>query len=204
MPPRHDTSFQKTVALNDYYLRGPEQDYPLGNIQSQGRSNSVIAKAAGPGLARMIPDWAFHTWFSRSIEWLAMSEDLPHPDNRVSITRDGRVQLSWEPRNEVAHRELLAVAKGLLRQIGCLQVVQVSLGVQNTTHQCGTAVFGNHRNSSVLDTWCRSHDVDNLFVVDASFFPTSAAVNPGLTIVAQALRAADHINETYANGGLRS
>jgi choline dehydrogenase-like flavoprotein len=149
----------------------------------------------------MIPDWAFHSWFSRSIEWLAMSEDLPDPDNRVTVTGDGRVQLRWRPRNAGAHRELLAVAKGLLRRIGCLKVVPISLGVRNTTHQCGTAVFGTDPRSSVLDTWCKSHDLDNLFVVDASFFPSSAAVNPGLTIAAQALRAADHINDKYCNGG---
>jgi choline dehydrogenase-like flavoprotein len=204
MPPRHETSFQKTVGVNDYYLKGPDRDYPLGNIQSQGRSNSVIAKAAGPPVSRWIPDWAFQSWFSRSVEWLAMTEDLPDPDNRVTVTGDGRIQVRWEPRNLVAHRELLAVARGLLRQIGCLQVVQASLGASNTTHQCGTAVFGTDPKTSVLDPWCRSHDVANLFVVDSSFFPSSAAVNPGLTIAAQALRTADHIHETYSSGGYRT
>jgi choline dehydrogenase-like flavoprotein len=66
---------------------------------------------------------------------------------------------------------------------------------QNTTHQCGTLVFGHDPKTSVLDTFCRTHDIDNLYVVDASFFPSSAAVNPGLTIVAQALRVADHIQQ---------
>ena len=197
MPPRHDTVFQKTVAINDYYLRGPDSVYPLGQIQSQGRSNAVIAKAAGPRAARRVPTWAYNAWFARGVEWLATSEDLPSPDNRVTLTGDGRIRLQWEARNAEAHRELVAVTRRLLRKVGAWYVLPISLGVVNTTHQCGTAVFGTDPKTSVLDTWCRSHDVDNLFVIDASFFPSSAAVNPALTIAAQALRAADHIKETH-------
>ena len=197
MPPRHDTTFQKTVAINDYYLRGPDSDYPLGQIQSQGRSNAVIAKTAGPPAARRVPTWAYDAWFARGVEWLAMSEDLPSPDNRVTLTSDGRIRLEWEALNAEAHRELVAVTRRLLRKVGFWYVVPISLGVMNTTHQCGTAVFGTDPKTSVLDTWCRSHDVENLFVVDASFFPSSASVNPALTIVAQALRAADHIKDTH-------
>jgi choline dehydrogenase-like flavoprotein len=197
MPPRHDTTFQKTVAVNDFYLRGPDTDYPLGQIQSQGRSNAVIVKAGGPRMARWIPSWAFDIWFSRSVEWLAMTEDLPSPDNRVTVTEDGRTRLRWEPRNTSAHDELVELTGRLLRDVGCWHVVPVSLGVTNTTHQCGTAAFGTDPLRSVLDPWCRAHDVGNLFVVDASFFPSSAAVNPALTIAAQALRAADHIRDTH-------
>ncbi|MCG6957507.1 MAG: GMC family oxidoreductase [Gemmatimonadetes bacterium] len=197
MPPRHDTTFQKTVAVNDFYLRGPDSDYPLGQIQSQGRSNAVIVKAGGPPMARWIPTWAFDIWFSRSVEWLAMTEDLPSQDNRVTVTDDGRTQLRWKPRNALAHKQLVALTGRMLRGVGCWQVVPVSLGLRNTTHQCGTAVFGTDPRRSVLDPWCRAHDVDNLFVVDASFFPSSAAVNPALTIAAQALRAADHIRHTH-------
>ncbi len=197
MPPRHATVFQKTVAINDYYLRGPETDYPLGQIQSQGRSNAVIAKAGGPRAARKVPTWAYNVWFARGVEWLAMSEDLPSPENRVTVTTDGRIQLRWEALNAEAHDQLVAVTRRLLRKAGAWYVLPISLGVGNTTHQCGTAVFGTDPETSVLDTWCRSHDVDNLFVVDASFFPSSAAVNPGLTIAAQALRTADHIKEAH-------
>jgi choline dehydrogenase-like flavoprotein len=196
MPPRHDTVFQKTVAINDFYLRGPEGDYPLGQIQSQGRSNAVIAKAGGPPAARWVPTWAYNAWFARGVEWLAMSEDLPSPDNRVTLTADARIRLRWEPGNAAAHAELVAVTRRLLGEVGAWYVLPISLGVVNTTHQCGTAVFGVDPASSVLDPFCRSHDVDNLFVVDASFFPSSAAVNPALTIAAQALRAAEHIVET--------
>lgn len=197
MPPRHDTVFQKTVAINDYYLRGPDTDYPLGQIQSQGRSNAVIAKAGGPPAARRVPTWAYNAWFARGVEWLAMSEDLPSPDNRVTLTTDGRIQLRWKALNAEAHDELVALARRVLRKAGAWYVLPISLGVVNTTHQCGTAVFGRDPTTSVLDTWCRSHDVDNLFIVDASFFPSSAAVNPALTIAAQAMRTADHIKETH-------
>ena len=197
MPTRHDTVFQKTVAINDFYLRGPDGDYPLGQIQSQGRSNAVVARAGGPPAARRVPEWAYDFWFARGVEWLVMSEDLPNPDNRVTVTDGGRIRLQWQPGNAEAHRELIAVTRRLLRKVGFWYVLPISLGVVNTTHQCGTAVFGSDPKTSVLDPWCRSHDVDNLFVVDASFFPSSAAVNPALTIAAQALRAADHIVDTH-------
>jgi choline dehydrogenase-like flavoprotein len=197
MPPSHDTVFQKTVAINDFYFRGPESDYPLGQIQSQGRSNATIAKAGGPPAARWVPTWAYNAWFARGVEWLAMSEDLPSPENRVTLTADGRIRLQWEALNAEAHRELIAATRRILRKVGAWYVLPISLGVVNTTHQCGTAVFGSDRKTSVLDTWCRSHDVDNLFVIDASFFPSSAAVNPALTIAAQALRAAEHIKEVH-------
>ncbi len=197
MPPRHDTMFQKTVAINDFYLRGPDADYPLGQVQSQGRSHAAIARAAGPPGSRHVPTWAYDAWFARGVEWLAMSEDLPRPDNRVSVTTDGRIRLQREPSNGEAHRELVAVTKRLLRKVGAWFVMAIPTGDFNTTHQCGTAVFGTDPKASVLDPWCRSHDVENLFVVDASFFPSSAAVNPALTIAAQALRTADHIQETH-------
>ena len=197
MPPRHDTVFQKTVAINDFYLRGPETDYPLGQIQSQGRSHAAIAKAAGPPGSRRVPTCVYEAWFARGVEWLAMSEDLPRPDNRVTLTNDGRIRLQREASNAEAHRKLVVVTRRLLRKVGAWYVARIPLGVFNTTHQCGTAVFGTDPKTSVLDTWCRSHDVDNLFVVDASFFPSSASVNPALTIAAQALRAADHIKETH-------
>jgi choline dehydrogenase-like flavoprotein len=110
----------------------------------------------------------------------------------------GRIQLQYQPNNQRAHARLVEELRGILGELGYWSPTWVahSTGVHNTTHQCGTMVFGHDPATSVLDTFCRSHDVRNLFVVDASFFPSSAAVNPGLTIVAQAIRAADHIKET--------
>jgi choline dehydrogenase-like flavoprotein len=183
------TVFQKTVAINDYYLRGPHAPFPLGQIQSQGRTHGVMAQTAVP----WIPVWAYDAWVSRGVDWLAMSEDLPRPENRVTVDAQGRVRLAYQPNNTRANALLVHETTKILHRLGFWKVMKFSHGSRNTTHQCGTLVFGNDPRTSVLDPFCRSHDVDNLFVVDASFFPSSAAVNPALTIIAQALRVAEHI-----------
>jgi len=189
---RNDTVFQKTVAINDFYRRGPGVDYPLGQIQSQGRTHGVMAQTVVP----WIPLWAYDAWVARGVDWLAISEDLPDPENRVTLEPDGRIRLRYTPNNLEAHARLVAEARKMLKALGYWIVVTHSHKAKNTTHQCGTLCFGADPRTSVLDPYCRSHDVENLFVVDASFFPSSAAVNPGLTIAAQALRVADHIRET--------
>ncbi|MGE3958525.1 MAG: GMC oxidoreductase [Vicinamibacterales bacterium] len=185
--------FQKTVAINDFYLSSPETGFPLGQIQSQGRTHGVMAQIVVP----WIPLWAYDAWVARGVDWLVMSEDLPNPENRVTVERDGRIRLTYTPNNERAHHELVRRFTRVLRDLGFWKVMAYSHRTRNTTHQCGTLVFGRDPRTSVLDTFCRTHDIDNLFVVDASFFPSSAAVNPGLTIVAQALRVADHMRATY-------
>jgi choline dehydrogenase-like flavoprotein len=188
---RNDTVFQKTVAINDFYLNGPHTKYPLGQIQSQGRTHGVMAQTVVPS----VPVWAYDAWVSRGVDWLAMSEDLPDPDNRVTVEKDGKIRLSYRANNLTAHRQLVKETRRMLRRLGFWVIVSHSHKAKNTTHQCGTLVFGTDPSKSVLDPFCRTHDIDNLFVVDASFFPSSAAVNPGLTIAAQALRVADHILE---------
>ena len=188
---KNSTVFQKTVAINDFYLHGPGTAYPLGQIQSQGRTHGVMAQTVVP----WIPLWAFEAWVSRGVDWLVMSEDLPRVENRVTLDRDGRIHLRYRPNNLRTHRQLVVKTQRILRRLGFWIVVKHSHGNTNTTHQCGTLCFGTDPRSSVLDIYCRAHDVENLFVVDASFFPSSAAVNPGLTIAAQALRVADHIKD---------
>ncbi|HLV26184.1 MAG TPA: GMC family oxidoreductase [Gemmatimonadales bacterium] len=190
---RNGTVFQKTVAINDYYLANGKTPFPLGNIQSQGRTHGVMAKVVGDGIVPGIPLWAYDAWVARGVDWLALTEDLPHLENRVTVDSEGRIRLEYEPNNLAAHRELVREAKRILRELGYWKVVAHSFHSRNTTHQCGTACMGSDPQTSVLDSYCKAHDVDNLFVVDASFFPSSGAVNPGLTIVAQALRVADHI-----------
>jgi choline dehydrogenase-like flavoprotein len=185
--------FQKTVAINDFYLRGPDTEFPLGQIQSQGRTHGVMAQIVVP----WIPLWAYDAWVARGVDWLVMSEDLPDPANRVTVERDGRIRLTYRPNNVRAHEELVRRFTRILRQLGFWKVMTYSHRSRNTTHQCGTLVFGHDPRTSVLDQFCRTHDIDNLFVVDASFFPSSAAVNPGLTIAAQAIRVADHIREQH-------
>ena len=201
---KNETVFQKTVAINDFYLRAPHGRYPLGQIQSQGRTHGIMAKVVGDTMQffgvkmEPIPLWAYDYWVSRGVDWLAMSEDLPCDDNRVTVDASGRIRVHYRPNNLRAHGELVKQTRRILHRLGFFKVMVHSHRTQNTTHQCGTLVFGHDPKTSVLNTYCRAHDLDNLFVVDASFFPSSAAVNPGLTIVAQALRVADHIRRTPA------
>jgi choline dehydrogenase-like flavoprotein len=190
------TVFQKTVAINDFYWQGPDVRYPLGQIQSQGRTHGVMAQIVVP----WIPLWAYEAWVARGVDWLVMSEDLPADENRVTVESDGRIRVSYTPNNVSAHERLVKHMKRTLRDLGFWVVVAHSHRSKNTTHQCGTLCFGTDPRTSVLDPYCRTHDVENLFVVDASFFPSSAAVNPALTIAAQALRVADHIRETELRG----
>jgi choline dehydrogenase-like flavoprotein len=186
------TVFQKTVAINDFYFHGRDTTYPLGHIQSQGRTHAVMAQTVAP----WIPLWAYEAWVSRGVDWLVMSEDLPSEQNRVTLEPDGRIRLTYRPNNVKAHERLVKETKRILHRLGFWYVMSYSHKNRNTTHQCGTLCFGTNPGRSVLDPFCRAHDVENLFVVDASFFPSSAAVNPALTIAAQALRVADHIKET--------
>ena len=188
---KNHSVFQKTVAINDYYLRGPDTEYPLGQIQSQGRTHGVMAQTVVP----WIPLWAYKAWVARGVDWLVLTEDLPRSDNRVTVEDNGQLRLHYRPNNLGAHARLVTEMRRILRRLGFWKVMAHSHKHRNTTHQCGTLCFGTDPMESVLDPYCRSHDVENLFVVDASFFPSAAAVNPGLTIAAQALRVADHIIE---------
>jgi choline dehydrogenase-like flavoprotein len=191
--------FQKTIALNDFYTANGSHPYPLGHIQSQGTIHPEMVQGGAPPFLKMglgvvlsvFPNSLKH-WTDRSSQWLAMTEDLPLQHNRVTLQGD-RIRVDYRPSNLRAHRQLNRTLKRLLHDCGFRWIKRLSFGLGNTTHQCGTLVFGKDPAVSVLDPWCRTHDVDNLFVVDASFFPSSGAVNPGLTIVAQALRVADHI-----------
>jgi len=185
----NQTVFQKTVAVNDFYLAGPHGRYPLGQIQSQGRTHGVMAQTVVP----WVPLWAYDAWVARGVDWLVMSEDLPRDDNRVTLDPNGRIRLHYRPNNLRPHQELVRETTRMLHRLGFWKVMKHSHRTRNTTHQCGTIVFGRDPRTSVLDPFCRTHDVENLYVVDASFFPSSAAVNPGLTIIAQALRVAEHV-----------
>ena len=173
--PKNETVFQKTVAINDFYFGGPATRYPLGQIQSQGRTHGVMAQIVVP----WIPLWAYDAWVARGVDWLVMSEDLPRAENRVTVDASGRIQLRYRPNNVRPHALLVEELKRILRRLGFWVVITHSHGSKNTTHQCGTLCFGTDPRTSVLDPFCRTHDVENLFVVDASFFPSSAAVNPG-------------------------
>jgi choline dehydrogenase-like flavoprotein len=187
---RNPSVYQKTLCFNDFYLTGGPDGAPLGNIQLLGKVTAPIfaSQVSLPGLALR--------WITgRSIDWYLMSEDLPDPQSRVTV-RDDRIVLDWRQSNREAHLELVRRFKALLRKAGWPIVLSRAFDRTVPSHQCGTARFGANSKTSVLDIWCRAHDHPNLFVVDASFLPNSAAVNPALTIAAQALRVSDHIRKT--------
>jgi choline dehydrogenase-like flavoprotein len=183
------TTFQKSMAVNDFYLRGPEFDYPMGNIQLLGKLQAGMLTAAVP----LVPRPVLQAMADRSVDWWVMSEDLPDPDNRVTLGSDGRVNVRWKPNNRVAHEQLIGAARTMMRQAGYPFVFVQRMGIDTNSHQCGTIRFGMDPATSVLDGYCRTHEVENLYVVDSSFFPSSAAMNPALTIAAQALRVAEHL-----------
>jgi choline dehydrogenase-like flavoprotein len=184
---RNTCVYQKTLCFNDFYLTGGPDGAPLGNIQ-------LLGKITAPILASQVtlPDAALRWIAGRSIDWYLMSEDLPDPDSRVTVRGD-RIVLDWRQSNREANLELVRRFKTLLRKAGWPIVLSRAFDRTVPSHQCGTARFGADPGTSVLDIWCRAHDHPNLFVVDASFLPNSAAVNPALTIAAQALRVSDHI-----------
>lgn len=185
---RNTTKFQKTLAVNDYYYGEPGYPYPMGGLQTIGKVDGAML---GTGARRFVPRAVLSQLACRSTDWLVMSEDIAHPDNRVELTSAGRIRLAWRPTNLASHRRLVRRTRAALRRAGYPLIFHQLLGVESNPHQCGTVRFGPNPETSVLDSSCRSHDVPNLFVMDASFFPSSAAVNPALTIAAQALRVAD-------------
>ena len=180
--------YEKTIGLNDWYSAGPENPYPLGNVQGLGKLFGETIKAAKP----WAPTGLLSAICRRSVDFLAQSEDLPRPENRVEIDAAGRIHLSWQPTGRAAHADLVERTRRAVRRAGFPFVFTQSLGVVATSHQCGTARMGEDAAASVVDPNCRSHDVANLSIVDGSVFPSSAAVNPALTIAAIALRAAEH------------
>lgn len=182
---RNDTNFQKTISINDWYLTS-DLGEPLGNIQMLGKLQGPMLKAARPHLPARLLDAATRY----SVDLYLESEDLPDANNRVTLNRDNIPVIHWQPNNLSAHRGLITKARTLLRKAGYPLIVHETMGIATNSHMCGTAVAGNNPSTSVLDGLCRSHDVENLFVVDSSFFPSSAAMNPALTIAAQAIRVA--------------
>jgi len=147
------------------------------------------------GGAPQAPDWSLRAAARRSVDWWVMSEDLPDRANRATLDSSGNIVIHWRPNNLAAHDRLMGHAKSMLRRAGYPVLFDQRMGIATNSHQCGTLRFGHDAWRSVLDPYCRAHDLDNLYVVDASFFPSSAAVNPALTIAAQALRVGDHLQD---------
>ncbi len=184
---RNGAVYQKTIMVNDFYLTGGPGGAPLGNIQ-------MLGKISGPILASDTPiPLPLAKWIAgHAVDVLAMSEDLPNPESRVTL-RGAQIVLDWKRSNWEAHLALVAKLKAVLKRAGYPITLSRAFDRRTPSHQCGTARMGADPRSSVVDQWCKAHDLDNLHIVDASVLPTSAAVNPSLTISALALRTAEHI-----------
>lgn len=188
----NDTRFPKTLSLNDFYFGDVAAgSAPLGNIQMLGNIQEPMLRSALPAM----PRWIGRQLTRHSVDFLVMSEDLPQHDSRVQWRADGRVTLDWRRTNLQTHQRFVAQSKQLLRDIGFRAVLSRPFGLETPSHQCGTVRFGGDPAQAALDPWCRSFDHPNLFVVDAGFFPSSAALNPALTVAAQALRVGGHLRE---------
>jgi choline dehydrogenase-like flavoprotein len=198
------TIFQKTLSVNDFYLGSKEWEYPMGHISFVGKLDRETLKAGAPAIA---PGFTLEIMANHSLDFWLTSEDLPDPNNRVALDRDGNIVLSYKPNNEEGHKRLIAKLQSLMKQQTkcphaheCFQglfsrnlFIGQRIPLAGVAHQNGTVRFGRDPKTSALDANCKAHDVDNLYVVDASFFPTSGAVNPALTIMANALRVGDHL-----------
>ncbi|TPK62418.1 GMC family oxidoreductase [Mesorhizobium sp. B2-4-15] len=176
--------YQKTLGFNDFYNRDPQGSFPLGNVQLLGHITGNILKANAPMLPRLLAGLIARNCYG----WFLTSEDLPNPESRVTV-RDGRIVMNWVRSNMQAHETLILRTRAVMRKAGFPVVLSRTFGRKTTSHQCGTARLGNDPKTSVVSPICRSHDVANLYVTDASVLPTSAAVNPALTVAALALKA---------------
>ncbi len=191
------TQFQKTLSLNDFYFGSDDYEYPLGNIQMIGKSLAAMFRGDAP---RFAPGWSLDQMARHAVDFWLTTEDLPDPKNRVSIDRSGRIKLSYTFNNQEPTRRLLAKLQRILEHadmhphlIPNHVYLSKAIPIAGVGHQAGTVRFGTDSATSVLDVNCRAHEVDNLYVVDASFFVSIAAVNPSLTIIANALRVGDHL-----------
>jgi choline dehydrogenase-like flavoprotein len=191
------TVFQKTLGVNDFYFGSREFEYPMGHISFVGKFDADMFAAGAP---RIVPGMTLDIMAKHSLDFWLTSEDLPDPENRVTLDRDANIVLSYTPNNLEGHVRLVNRLKDLVRNSDCedhLIPLNAFVGdripLAGVAHQNGTIRFGNDPKTSVLDRNCKAHDLDNLYVVDGSFFPSSAAVNPALTIMANALRVGDHL-----------
>jgi choline dehydrogenase-like flavoprotein len=201
------TVFQKTLAISDFYFGSDDWDYPLGLIQMCATSHAdQIRGEVLPAWLDWVPKMPFDLLARHSLDFWLSSEDLGRPENRIRYDGD-RVKLECVPGNLEAHHRLRKKLEAILKIAGARPVLlerSLYLGknipISGTAHQAGTARFGVDPATSVLDLNCKAHELDNLYLADASFFPSIGAVNPTLTILANALRVADVIIERLGGG----
>ncbi len=197
------TVFQKTLGVNDFYLGDGEGGLPLGNIQMVGKSQAPMFRGEKPVETRLAPSWSLERIARHAVDFWLSTEDLPRADNRVSLRDDGSIRLAYTPTNDEAKGRLFRRLRSMLGRLGMHEhhllprhaYLRNEIPVAGVAHQAGTCRFGRDPATSVLNADCRAHELDNLYVVDTSCFPSIGAVNPALTAMANALRVGDHLLE---------
>lgn len=199
------TKYQKTLACHDFYFKGPDFEFPMGAIQMVGKSQAPMFRGE-KAIAKLAPLFTLDMLAKHAVDFWLSTEDLPRPENRVTLEPDGGIRLTYTMNNEVPTRRLFHQLKSMLGQLGMHpdHLLTRNLYLKNEMevgavgHQAGTCRFGADPATSVLDRNCKAHELDNLYVVDTSFFPSIGAVNPGLTAMANAIRVGDHLRERLA------
>jgi choline dehydrogenase-like flavoprotein len=202
------TVFQKTLGLNDFYFGSDDFDHPLGNIQMVGKSQADMYRGEKPLETKLAPTRTLESMARHAVDFWLSTEDLPRPENRVTLDRDGNIRLAYKQTNHEPAKRLYHKLKSLLGHAGMHPdhlvhrhaYLKTEIPVAGVAHQAGTCRFGTDPETSVLNTDCRAHELDNLYVVDTSFFPGIGAVNPALTAMANALRVGDHLLERLGGG----
>jgi choline dehydrogenase-like flavoprotein len=202
------TVFQKTLGLNDFYFAGNGREYPLGNIQMVGKSQAPMFRGEKPGETKLAPSWTLEKVAKHAVDFWLSTEDLPLPENRVTVDRDGRLTLAYRSTNDKPKEELGKQLHSMLGQLHMEEdglfhrfaYLKNDIPVAGVAHQAGTARMGGDPSDSVVDRDCRAHEVDNLYVVDTSVFPSIGAVNPALTAMANSLRVGDHLLDRLGVG----
>jgi choline dehydrogenase-like flavoprotein len=199
----NDTAYQKTLGLNDFYFGADDFEFPLGNVQMVGKSQAAMFRGERPRETRLAPEWTLERMARHAIDFWLSTEDLPHPDNRVTLERDGNITLTYRETNLEAKKRLYTKVKSILGKLDMnpdhlihrFAYMKNDIPIAGCAHQAGTCRFGSDPAASALDVNCKAHELDNLYVVDTSVFPSIGAVNPALTAMANSLRVGDHLLE---------
>jgi choline dehydrogenase-like flavoprotein len=194
------TRYQKTLGLNDFYFGMDGFDFPVGNIQMVGKSQAPMFRGEAPIETALAPQWSLEEVARHAVDFWLTTEDLPRSENRITVDSQGNITLNYTRTNQVARQKLYDKLKSMLNQLDMHEhliprnlYMKTEIDIGGVAHQAGTCRFGHDPKSSVLDTNCKAHELDNLYVVDTSFFPSIGAVNPALTAMANALRVGEHL-----------
>ena len=177
--------------------------YPMGNIQMVGKSSAPMFRGEKPLQTKLAPQFTLDEIAKHAVDFWLSTEDLGRPENRVTLAKDGNITLSYTPNNQEPKQRLYNQLKSMLGHLGMhpdhliprTTYLKNEIPIAGVAHQAGTVRFGNDPATSALDPSCKAHELDNLYVVDTSFFPSIGAVNPALTAIANAIRVGDHLLE---------